>query len=235
MNIMKVVKRNGEYQNISFDKILLRLKNLSNMEPKLNIDYSIIGQKVITQIFDGIHTRELDELSANISTSLSTTNPQYSKLASRIIISNNHKNTPNSFSECVNILYNNYDHKNKHIPLISNTIYKIVNNNYELINNKINNNWDYNFDYFAYKTLEKAYLLKKNYKTIERIQYLIMRVSLGLHDDDFEKVFNTYELIANKYFVHATPTLFNSGTNFPQLLSCFLMGMDDSVEGIFKC
>ena len=232
---MKVIKRNGNTENISFDKIQNRLKLLSGQSPSLNIDYSIISQKVISQIYDGIYTKELDELAANICTSYSTKNPKYGILASRIIISNNQKNTPDKFSECVHILYNNYDHKNKHIPLISNEIYHLVNTNKDLIDNKINNKWDFNFDYFAYKTLEKSYLLKKNKKTIERIQYLIMRVALGLHNDDFEKAFMTYELIANKYFIHATPTLFNSGTNFPQLLSCFLLGMDDSVTGIFKC
>ena len=232
---MKVIKRDGSYQSISFDKVMSRLKSLTEMEPKLLLDYSVIAQKVISQIFDGIHTRELDELSANICTSYATKNPKYGELASRIIISNNHKNTPDTFSECVKTLYDNYDLKNKHIPLISDDIYRIVNENEELINNKIMNEWDYNFDYFAYKTLEKSYLLKKNKVTIERIQYLIMRVALGLHNDNFDKVFLTYQLIANKYFIHATPTLFNSGTNFPQLLSCFLLGMDDSVTGIFKC
>ena len=185
---MKVIKRDGSYQSISFDKVMSRLKSLTEMEPKLLLDYSVIAQKVISQIFDGIHTRELDELSANICTSYATKNPKYGELASRIIISNNHKNTPDTFSECVKTLYDNYDLKNKHIPLISDDIYRIVNENEELINNKIMNEWDYNFDYFAYKTLEKSYLLKKNKVTIERIQYLIMRVALGLHNDNFDKV-----------------------------------------------
>ena len=190
---------------------------------------------MISQIYDEIQTKELDELAASICTSYSTINPNYSKLASRIIISNNQKNTPELYSDCVEYLYNNYDNKGKHIPLVSNELYYIVIKNKELFNKKINNKWDFNFDYFGYKTLEKSYLLRKNKIIIERIQYLLMRVSIGLHGEDIDRVFLTYEYMANKYFVHATPTLFNSGTNFPQLLSCFLLGMDDSVTGIFKC
>ena len=233
---MIVVKRNGEKQAVSFDKIIWRLGSLCDMEPKIkNIDHIKISQKVVSQIYSGISTSKLDELAAEICTASSTIHPNFGKLASRIIISNNHKLTSPSFSETVYQMYNNLDKHKKHNPLISEEIYNLVMYNKQKLNSSINYQRDYDFDYFGFKTLEKAYLIKINGKTVERIQHLFLRVSLGIHKGDISKVLETYDYMSQKYFIHATPTLFHSSTNRPQMLSCFLLGMEDSVDGIYKC
>jgi len=232
---MKVEKRNGKLETVSFDKVIYRLKSLCRTEPKIDIDIISIAQKVVSRIYDGVKTTELDELSARICTSNITVCPDYGKLASRIIISNNHKITSPSFSETIYILYNNKNKHGKQNPLIAEDIYKLVMKNKDKLNNIINYNRDFNFDYFAFKTLEKAYLMKVNGKITERIQHMILRTSLGIHKTDIKKVIETYNLISKKYFTHATPTLFHSGTPRPQLLSCFLLGVDDSIKGIYKC
>ena len=232
---MKVKKRDGTLIDVSFDKVTNRLRILCNMTPKLVIiDPIEIAQKVCSQIYDGIPTSKLDELSAEICISNTTKDLEYSMLASRIMISNNHKLTPTIFSDAVELLYNNTDSLNNHVPLISTKIYEIIKTHKEVINNAIVHERDYDFDYFSYKTLEKAYLFKIQTKIVERIQYLFMRVSLGLHNNDIDKVLETYSNMSQKLFIHATPTLFHSGTERPQLLSCFLLGMEDSVEGIYK-
>jgi len=232
-NLFCVLKRNGSKEEVSFDKVTKRIKklcyNLSN-----EINPIIIAQKVCSQIYNNVTTVELDELAAQICISMSTINMDYGVLASRIIISNNHKVTSPSFSETIYILKNNTDIDGNNAPLISNELYNIVMNNKSKLNDIINYDNDYLFDYFAFKTLEKGYLLKINGKIIERIQHLFMRVSLGIHGDDLKAVIKSYELMSQKYFTHATPTLFNSGTMKPQLASCFLLGMEDSVEGIYK-
>jgi ribonucleoside-diphosphate reductase alpha chain len=228
---MRVLKRNGEYEDISFDKVLIRLKNLST---DLKIDVSEITQKVCTRIYDGVKTCELDELAAYLCTSMSIENPEYSTLASRIIISNHHKNTSPSFSETIQILYNNKDVHDNPSPLVSEELYDIVNKNKEKLNTYIDYQRDYLFDYFGFKTLERAYLMRIGKKVIERPQHMWMRVALGIHGADIKEVLNTYDLMSKKYFTHATPTLFNAGTNRPQLSSCFLCSVnDDSVAGIF--
>jgi ribonucleoside-diphosphate reductase alpha chain len=228
---MRVIKRNGEYEDVSFDKVLMRLKNLS---PDLTIDVSEIAQKVCSRIYDGVDTYQLDELAAYLCSSLSIDNPEYSTLASRIIISNHHKNTSPSFSETIQILYNNTDIHDKSSPLISDEVYDIVNKNKEKLNTHIDYQRDYLFDYFGFKTLERAYLIRVGKKVIERPQHLWMRVALGIHGTDIKEVLQTYDLMSKKYFTHATPTLFNAGTNKPQLSSCFLCSVnDDSVSGIF--
>jgi len=228
---MRVLKRNGEYEDISFDKVLIRLKNLST---DLQIDVSEITQKVCTRIYDGVKTCELDELAAYLCTSMTIENPEYSTLASRIIISNHHKNTSPSFSETIQILYNNKDIHGNPSPLISDELYDIVNKNKEKLNTYIDYQRDYLFDYFGFKTLERAYLIRADKKVVERPQHLWMRVALGIHGSDIKEVLNTYDLMSKKYFTHATPTLFNAGTNRPQLSSCFLCSVnDDSVAGIF--
>ena len=229
---MRVVKRNEEFEDVSFDKVLTRLKKLSL---DLNINVSEIAQKVCTRIYDGVKTCELDELAAYLCSSMSVDNPDYSTLASRIIISNHHKNTSPSFSETIQILYNNKDVHGNHSPLISEELYEIVCKNKEKLNNYIDYQRDFLFDYFGFKTLERAYLIKINKKIIERPQHLWMRVSIGIHGDDIKEVLQTYYLMSNKYFTHATPTLFNSGTKRPQLSSCFLCSInDDSVSGIYE-
>lgn len=229
---MRVLKRNEEYEDVSFDKVLMRLKKLSS---DLNINVSEIAQKVCTRIYDGVKTCELDELAAYLCSSMSIDNPDYSTLASRIIISNHHKNTSPSFSETVQILYDNKDIHGDHSPLVSEELYDIVCKNKEKLNNYIDYQRDFLFDYFGFKTLERAYLIKINKKIIERPQHLWMRVSLGIHGNDIKEVLQTYDLMSKKYFTHATPTLFNSGTKRPQLSSCFLCSVnDDSVSGIYE-
>lgn len=229
---MRVLKRNEVYEDVSFDKVLRRLKKLSN---DLNINVSELAQKVCSRIYDGVKTCELDELAAYLCSSMSIDNPDYSILASRIIVSNHHKNTSPSFSETIKILYDNKDINGCHSPLISEELYEIVNKNKEKLNNYIDYQRDYLFDYFGFKTLERAYLIKIDKKVIERPQHLWMRVSIGIHGNDIKDVLETYDLMSKKYFTHATPTLFNAGTKRPQLSSCFLCSInDDSVTGIYE-
>ena len=228
MNIMEVVKRSGESQKISFDKILNRIEQLSQIEPVLDIQPAEIAKDVISKIKNKIKTTELDELSANICSSKSTEHIDYSTLASRIIISNNHKNTLNNFGDKIKILYEQGN--------ITEEIYDIYLKNNVRLESIINYDKDYNFDFFAFRTLEKAYLHKtKDGEIIERIQDLLLRVSLGIHKYDIDEAIKTYNLMSEKYFIHASPTLFNAGTNRPQLLSCFLLGMHDSIDGMYKC
>ena len=231
-NNMKVQKRNNVYEEVSFDKILNRVKLLCMGEEfkyKLNIDPTIIAQKVCSQIYDNVQTSELDKLSSEISIALYTTHPDYAILSSRICISNHQKSCPNTFSECVDILYNNGVK-----PVINKYLYDLVNNNIELINSKIDSHRDYLIDFFGFKTLEKSYLLKQNHIIRETPQYLFMRVALCIHRNNLDLAFETYNMISNKYFIHATPTLFNAGTNHEQLASCFLLSMkEDSISGIF--
>jgi len=228
---MRVIKRNGEMEDVSFDKVLNRLKNLSS---GLTIDVSEIAQKVCSRIYDGVKTYELDELAAYLCSSMSIEHPDYSLLASRIIISNHHKNTSPSFSETIQTLYNNMDNHNNPVPLVSEELYNVVNKNKEKLNTCIDYQRDYLFDYFGFKTLERAYLLRVDKKIIERPQHMWMRVAIGIHGNDIKDVIQTYDLLSKKYFTHATPTLFNAGTNRPQLSSCFLCSInDDSVAGIF--
>lgn len=229
---MRVIKRNEECEDVSFDKVLNRLKKLSS---DLNINVSEIAQKVCTRIYDGVKTCELDELAAYLCSSMSIDNPDYSILASRIIVSNHHKNTSPSFSETIQILYNNKDIHGNDSSLVSDDLYEVVSKNKEKLNNYIDYQRDYLFDYFGFKTLERAYLIKINKKIIERPQHLWMRVAIGIHGNDIKEVLETYDLMSKKYFTHATPTLFNSGTKRPQLSSCFLCSInDDSVSGIYE-
>ena len=232
---MRVQKRNGNIEEVSFDKVIKRLKCLCEMKPVLNnIDVTEIAQKVCSRIYDMVKTHELDELAAEQCTEKSTNHIEYSHLASRIIISNNQKSTSPSFSETIYILYNNKDKHDKHSPLISKKVYDFVIKNKNKLNNYIDYSRDFSIDYFGYKTLEKAYLMRVNNTIIERIQHLIMRVSIGIHSDNLKDALETYDMISKKYFTHATPTLFHSGTPRPQLLSCFLLGMEDSVHGMYK-
>lgn len=233
-DIFCVIKRNGSKEEVSFDKVTRRIKKLCNgLSDKINPIF--IAQKVCSQIYNNVSTVELDELTAQICISLETTHLDYGILANRIIISNNHKNTSPSFSETIYILYNNKDSDNKICHLVSDELYEIVMKNKEKLNALLDYEKDYLFDYFGFKTLEKAYLMRVNGKVVERIQHLFMRVSLGIHKDDLKSVINSYELMSQKYFIHATPTLYFSGTPRQYFASCFLLGMDDSVKGIYKC
>jgi ribonucleotide reductase alpha subunit len=233
---MRVTKRNGELEEIAFDKILNRIKKIGN-EVKIQLNYSSLAMKVIDQLYDNIPTSKIDELAAQQCASLSTQHIDYGILASRIIISNHHKNTDSSFYNVVEKLYNFKDINNNSYPLISEKLWNIVENDKKqqnIIEQMINYDRDYLIDYFGFKTLEKSYLYKINKTIIERPQHMWMRVAIGIHGDNFELVKETYDLMSMKYFTHATPTLFNAGTKRPQLSSCYLIAMeDDSIEGIY--
>ena len=223
---MRVIKRNGEFENVSFDKVLNRLKYLSD---DITIDICEIAQKVCGRIYDGVKTSDLDELAAHLCSSLVVIHPDYGRLASKIIISNHHKNTSPSFSETIHILFHNPSG-----PLVAKEIYDIVQQHKEKLNSYLDYSRDYSFDYFGFKTLERSYLLKSGGKIVERPQHMWMRVALGIHKKDIREALQTYDLMSQKYFTHATPTLFNSGTPRPQNSSCFLLSMrDDSIAGIY--
>ena len=233
---MKVTKRNGVLEEIAFDKILNRIKKIGN-EVKIQLNYSSLAMKVIDQLYDTIPTSKIDELAAQQCASLSTQHIDYGILASRIIISNHHKNTDSSFYNVIEKLYNFKDINNNNYPLISDKLWNIVEKDKSqknIIEQMIDYDRDYLIDYFGFKTLEKSYLYKINKTIIERPQHMWMRVAIGIHGDNFELVKETYDLMSMKYFTHATPTLFNAGTNRPQLSSCYLISMeDDSIEGIY--
>ena len=233
---MKVEKRNGDFEEVSFDKILSRLNALCNDShlSQLSIDASKVAQKVCSEIFDGVKTSELDILSSEVAISLYTQNIEYKELASRIVISNHHKNTLSSFSEITEILYNYVRHE-KSDPLINENYYQRIMEHKDIINDKINDYLDYKFDYFGFNTLFKSYLLKVDGIPIERPQHMLMRVALSIHKTDLDLAFETYDYMSNRYFIHATPTLFNAGSNREQFSSCFLLMMsDDSVKGIYE-
>ncbi|MAU36521.1 MAG: ribonucleoside-diphosphate reductase subunit alpha [Flavobacteriales bacterium] len=233
---MRVMKRNGSYEDISFDKILKRVKNLgNNMEPKLKLNYSPFVMDVIEQLYPDISTTKIDELTAEQCASLCTKHPDYGLLASRIIVSNNHKNTLSSFSDTMEKLYNFKDVHDNNIPIIDQKVWEIIKNNKDFFDSIINYDRDYEIDYFGFKTLERAYLMRVNKVVVERPQHMWLRVSIGIHFNDLESVKQTYDLMSQKYFTHATPTLYNAGTPRPQLSSCYLLSMeDDSIDGIYN-
>ena len=231
---MFVKKRNGSKEEISFDKILKRVKKIGK-EANVQLNFSLLVMKIIDQLYDGIETAIIDELTAQQCASQITIHPDYGKMASRIIVSNHHKNTTTSFSEKMNNLYNFTDVHGNHCPIIRKEILDFINENKEKIDNMIDYERDYLFDYFGFKTLEKSYLFKINDKTIERPQDLWMRVSLCIHENDLDKAFETYNLMSQKYFTHATPTLYNACTQRQQMSSCYLLAMeDDSIDGIYN-
>ena len=233
---MKVIKRNGEYEEVSFDKILRRVKKIgSQATPPLTINYSQLVMKVIDQLYDTIPTHIIDELTAEQCASMCTKHTDYSILASRIIVSNSHKNTVPSFYQAMKKLYNFTDVHGNHSPLIAENLWNITDNHREKIENMIDYERDYFFDYFGFKTLERAYLMRIDKIIVERPQHMWMRVAIAIHGTNFDLVKETYDMLSQKYFIHATPTLFNAGTPRPQLSSCFLLGMEnDSIEGIYN-
>ena len=231
---MQVIKRCGNSESVSFDKILNRVKKIGS-EHKLSINFSGLVIKVIDQLHDNISTSKIDELTAEQAASLSTKHPDYGLLASALVVSNLQKNTTDKFSEAMNKLYNFKDVNNAEVPLLSKQFITVVNSNTDFFNSLVDNKRDYLIDYFGFKTLERAYLMHINKKIIERPQYMWLRVAICLHENDLEKVKTTYDLMSQKYFTHATPTLFNAGTPRPQLSSCFLIAMEsDSVDGIYN-
>jgi len=231
---MHVIKRNNKIEEISFDKILQRVKKLGN-QFNLNIPYSTLVMKVIDQLYNNITTEQIDVLTAEQCAAMSTIHVDYSTLASSIIISNLHKKTDKSFYKTMKKAYEFKDINGKPSPLINKKFWNIVNKNKDILDNTIKHERDFYIDYFGFKTLERAYLLKVNKIVIERPQYMWLRVAICLHGDNMEKVQETYDLMSQKYFTHATPTLFNAGTQREQLSSCYLICMeDDSIDGIYN-
>ena len=232
---MYVLKRNGKREAISFDKILKRIKSLGKHFNLQHIIFAQLAIKVIDQLYDNIQTTKIDELTAEQCASMSSIHPDYTKLASAIVVSNLHKNTSNCYYETTKKLYDYRDSNNNSFRLIKSSIMEIIEAHKDSINTMIDYERDYFFDYFGFKTLERAYLMRCNKVIVERPQHLIMRVAITIHGSNMEKVKETYDLMSQKYFIHATPTLFNAGTPRPQLSSCYLLGMeDDSIEGIFN-
>jgi ribonucleoside-diphosphate reductase alpha chain len=231
---MHVIKRNGKKETIKFDKVTARIEKLSySLSPLVNsID---VAKKVIEGIYDGVPTTELDNLAAETAASLATKHPDYAILASRIAVSNLHKNTIKSFSETMKKLYLYVDKSNgKKSPLLADDVWQVIEDNAEVLDSTIIYDRDFSFDYFGFKTLEKAYLLKVDGKIVERPQHMFMRVSVGIHKSDVDSVIKTYNLLSERWFTHATPTLFNAGTPKAQMSSCFLLTMkEDSIDGIY--
>ncbi|WP_010249306.1 ribonucleoside-diphosphate reductase subunit alpha [Myroides injenensis] len=231
---MYVVKRDGRREPVMFDKITDRIRILCYELNEL-VDPVKVAMRVIEGLYDGVSTSELDNLAAETAASMTVSHPDYALLAARIAVSNLHKNTKKVFSEVVDDLYNYINPRtNQEAPLIADDVYKVIKDNAERLDSTIIYQRDFNYDYFGFKTLERSYLLKLNGQIVERPQHMLMRVAVGIHLDDIDSVIETYELMSKKFFTHATPTLFNSGTPKPQMSSCFLLTMkDDSIEGIY--
>tara|TARA_Y100000746_G_scaffold128868_1_gene110320 strand:+ start:320 stop:2677 length:2358 start_codon:yes stop_codon:yes gene_type:complete len=232
---MLVIKRDGRKESVKFDKITARIEKLSY---GLNADFVKtieIAKKVIDGLYDGVSTQELDELAAETAATLTTKHPDFATLAARISVSNLHKTTSKSFSSTMKRLYTYVNPKTgENASLLSKDVYGIINKNAALLDSSIIYDRDFSYDYFGFKTLEKSYLLKLDGKVVERPQHMLMRVAVGIHKDDIDSVLETYNLLSEKWFTHATPTLFNAGTPKPQLSSCFLLTMkEDSIDGIY--
>jgi len=231
---MYVLKRNGNVENVSFDKILNRIKTIGQ-EVNLKINYTTLAMKVIDQLYNKISTTKIDELSAQQCASMASIHHDYNVLAGRIIVSNHHKNTCSSFSSVMEELYDCKDKNGDPSPLVSDELIYITRKNAVFLDALCDYSRDYLIDYFGFKTLERAYLIKINGRTLERPQHMFLRVSIGIHGSNMDKVVETYQYMSQKYFTHATPTLFNAGTPHPQLSSCYLLAMEnDSIEGIYN-
>ena len=232
---MQVVNRKGEREDVRFDAILEKLTGLTHGLDEQWIDPAHLTKLTIEGLYDGVSTRELDQLAAETAASLASHHPDYSKLAARICVDDLHRSTKSTFSEVVTDLREFIDPESgAHAPLISEEVYKIIQDNKKVLDEYIDYGRDFNYDYFGFKTLERSYLLKLNGQVAERPQHMLMRVSVGIHHGDIEKALHTYDLMSQGYFTHATPTLFNSGTPTPQMSSCFLLTMqDDSLVGIY--
>ena len=233
---MEVVKRSGRREEVNFEKISARIKKLCYSLDKNYIDPISISKKVIQGLFDGVTTTELDNLAAETSASLATQHPDYAKLAARIAVSNLHKNTDKSFSRTMEALYGYIDPKTgEKAGLIADKYMQIIRDNADRLDSAIIYDRDFTYDYFGFKTLERSYLLRMNGKVVERPQHLLMRAAIGIHAEDIDAAIETYNFMSEKWFIHATPTLFNAATPKPQLSSCFLLTMtEDSISGIFE-
>lgn len=232
---MYVIKRDGRKEAVRFDKVTARIQKLAYSLSE-HVDTFAVAQKVIEGIYDGVTSSQLDSLAAEIAASMTTRHPDYAVLAARIAVSNLHKNTKKSFSETMKDLYDYIDPKTgKKAPLLADDVFNIIWENRDFLDSTIIYDRDFGYDYFGFKTLEKSYLLKTYNKIAERPQHMLMRVSIGIHKNDIESAVETYNLMSERWFTHATPTLFNAGTPKPQLSSCFLLQMeDDSIDGIYN-
>ncbi|MBL7894653.1 MAG: ribonucleoside-diphosphate reductase subunit alpha [Bacteroidia bacterium] len=232
---MFVIKRDGTRESVKFDKITARIQKLSYSLDPTHVDPIQVAKKVIDGVYDGVTTSELDNLAAETAASLTVRHPDYASLASRIAVSNLHKNTIKSFSKTVEALYNYIDPKtNLRAQLIADDVYEIVQKNALLLDSSIIYDRDFGYDYFGFKTLERSYLLKMHGQVAERPQHMLMRVAVGIHKEDVEAAIQTYNLMSERWFTHATPTLFNAGTPKPQMSSCFLLQVkEDSIDGIY--
>jgi ribonucleoside-diphosphate reductase alpha chain len=231
---MYVTKRSGALEIVSFDKILHRIKSIGT-EANVKINYTSLAMKIIDQLYDKISTTKIDELTAEQCAALSSTHYDYGTIASHIVVSNHHKNTVADFREVISVLYNSTDKNGAYSPLLSREIFEIVDANADALNAAIDFKRDYLIDYFGFKTIERSYLMRSNGVIVERPQHMWMRVALGIHGSNIDAAIETYHLMSQKYFTHATPTLFNAGTPRPQLSSCFLISMEqDSIEGIYN-
>lgn len=232
---MLVLKRDGHRESVKFDKITARIEKLCyGLDPKF-VNPVEVAMKVINGLYDGVSTQELDNLAAEIAATMTTRHPDFAKLAARIAVSNLHKVTSKSFSNTMKRLYQHVDPKNgQNAPLISKETWKVIKDHAAELDEAILYDRDFSYDFFGFKTLEKSYLMKIDGKTVERPQHLLMRVAVGIHGENISAVLETYTLLSEKWFTHATPTLFNAGTPKPQLSSCFLLTMkDDSIDGIY--
>ena len=224
---MKVIKRDGKECDMHFDEVTARVAALTYDFDKNTVNAFKVAQKVFQSMYDGIATTEIDKLAAEVCISMATEHPNYSTLASRISISDHHKSTPKRFYDSMKQLWTG--------GVISKEVWTIIKENITTLEPAIDYRRDYLFDFFGFRTLERTYLTKVKDKIVERPQHMLMRVSLGIHGDDIDHAIETYDLMSKKYFIHATPTLFNAGTKRPQMSSCFLLGIhDDSIEGIYK-
>lgn len=232
---MHVVKRDGTKEPVMFDKITARIRNmcygLNNIVKPVKV-----AMRVIEGLYDGVTTSELDNLASEIAAAMSTAHPDYGKLAARIAVSNLHKNTKKSFSETMTDLYEFENPRTgKRVPLLSDKVYNIIQENAEKLDTTIIYSRDFNYDFFGFRTLERHYLLKLNGHVVERPQHMLMRVAVGIHLEDIDEVITTYELMSKQYFIHASPTLLNAGTPKSQMASSFTLQMqDDSIQGIFN-
>ncbi len=232
---MLVIKRDGRRESVRFDKITARIENLCyELDPKF-IQPIEVAKKVIDGLYDGVTTTELDNLAAEVCASLTVKHPDYATLAARIAISNLHKNTSQSFSNTMKRLYTFVNPATgENAALLDPEVYGIIKQNAAKLDEAIDYKRDFDYDYFGFKTLERSYLIRLSGKVVERPQHMLMRIAVGIHKNDMEAVIETYHLLSEKWFTHATPTLFNAGTPKPQLSSCFLLTMkDDSIDGIY--
>ena len=239
---MQVIKRDGRSEDISFDKILRRVKSIGS-EANLTLNYTQFVMRVIDQLHDNITTHQIDELAAEQCATLVTTHPDYGTLASHIVVSNMHKQTDAKFSDAMKRLSSFTNQSGKQTTLLDPTVFSFIESNSDALNNMVADRRDYLLDYFGLKTLERSYLMKVNGKLVERPQYMFLRVACGIHSlsqegsvvDTLSAIKETYDLMSQKFYTHATPTLFNSGTPRPQMSSCYLIAMeDDSIDGIFN-